>query len=238
MCTNKCAQPEGHFSVLGASWAITQTKIKKQQIIKSESALPKSFCNFFALSEVQQFPSQGKCKNAIFSRTVFANEKTHLRPTLNTCKVGAWRAALKNFHFLLFSAQRLVHVCWCTLGALWNMLRFRSKTTIWQMAPVSRIYIPSPPLSLSPSPLSSPLPLPSPSLLPPSISHTSPSSYLSFPLSPLPTPSTLISLLSLPALSHLLVPFPIPNKSWNGQGFLELSCQINVLGVQSAAFFC
>ena len=61
---------------------------------------------------------QGKCKNEIFSRTVFANEKTHLGPTLNTCKVGAWRAALKNFHSLLFSAQRLVHVCWCTLGAL------------------------------------------------------------------------------------------------------------------------
>ena len=61
---------------------------------------------------------QGKYKNAIFSRTVFANEKTHLGPTLNTCKVGAWRAARKNFHSLLFSAQRLVHVCWCTLGAL------------------------------------------------------------------------------------------------------------------------
>ena len=61
---------------------------------------------------------QGKCKNAIFSRTVFANEQTHLGPTLNTCKVGAWRATLKNFHSLLFSAQRLVHVCWCTLGAL------------------------------------------------------------------------------------------------------------------------
>ena len=29
-----------------------------------------------------------------------------------------WRAALKD-HSLLFSAQRLVHVCWCTLGALW-----------------------------------------------------------------------------------------------------------------------
>ena len=52
------------------------------------------------------------------SRTVFANEKTHLGPALNTCKVGAWRAALKNFHSLLFSAQRLVHVRWCTLGAL------------------------------------------------------------------------------------------------------------------------
>ena len=57
---------------------------------------------------------QGKYKNAIFSRTVFTNEKTHLGPTLNTRKVGAWRAALKNFHSLLFSAQRLVHVCWCT----------------------------------------------------------------------------------------------------------------------------
>ena len=61
---------------------------------------------------------QGKCKNAIFSRTVFANEKTHLRPTLNTAK-WSWRAALKSFHSLLFSAHRLVH-CWCTfnLGAL------------------------------------------------------------------------------------------------------------------------
>ena len=64
---------------------------------------------------------QRKSKNAIFSRTVFANEKTHLGPSLNTCKVGAWRAALKNFHSLLFSAQRLVHVCWCTLGALWKV---------------------------------------------------------------------------------------------------------------------
>ena len=59
---------------------------------------------------------QGKCKNAIFSRTVFANEKTHLGPTLNTCKIGAWRAALKNFHSLLFSVQRLVHVCFLALS--------------------------------------------------------------------------------------------------------------------------
>ena len=65
---------------------------------------------------MRQFPR--KVQKCNFSRTVFANEKTHLGPTLNTRKVGAWRAALKNFHSLLFSAQRLVHVCWCTLGAL------------------------------------------------------------------------------------------------------------------------
>ena len=52
---------------------------------------------------------QGKRKNAIFSWTVFANGKTHLAPTLNTCKVGAWRAVLTTIHSLLFSAHRLVH---------------------------------------------------------------------------------------------------------------------------------
>ena len=62
--------------------------------------------------------SKESAKMQFFSRTVFANEKTHLGPTLNTCKVGAWQAALKNFHSLLFSVQRLVHVCWCTLGVL------------------------------------------------------------------------------------------------------------------------
>ena len=69
-----------------------------------------------SLSQMQEFP--GKVQNAIFSRTVFVNERTHVGPTLNKCKVGAWRAALKSLHSLLFSAHRLVHVCWCTLGAL------------------------------------------------------------------------------------------------------------------------
>ena len=51
------------------------------------------------------------CRNvsATFSRSIFpawnfqailANEKTHLGPTLNTCKVGSWRAALKEPSFL------------------------------------------------------------------------------------------------------------------------------------------
>ena len=31
---------------------------EKQQIIKRESVLPKSFCNFFALSEMRQFPGK------------------------------------------------------------------------------------------------------------------------------------------------------------------------------------
>ena len=63
---------------------------------------------------MQQTP--GKVKNAIYSRTVFANGKTHVGPTLSTRTVGEWRAALKTLHSLLFSAHRLVHVCWCTLG--------------------------------------------------------------------------------------------------------------------------
>ena len=67
---------------------------------------------------------QRKCENAIFSRTVFANEKTHMGPTLNTCKVGAWRAALKNFHSSLFSAQRLVHVCRATTNVQNRFVHF------------------------------------------------------------------------------------------------------------------
>ena len=59
---------------------------------------------FFTLSEMQQIPK--KVQNAIFLRTVFADVKTQLGPTLNTRKVGAWRATLTTFipcHFLLIS---------------------------------------------------------------------------------------------------------------------------------------
>ena len=67
LCTNKCAQLEGYFSVLEASWAITRTKSRQRQqqrLIKWESALPNGFCYFFALSEMQQIP--GKVQNESF----------------------------------------------------------------------------------------------------------------------------------------------------------------------------
>ena len=151
ICTNKGAQPEGHFSVPGACWPIS-----KLQKTSRESALPPSFCNLSALSEshriwgshiaeraanlhLQSWTTrrpfqcsggllinqkkkqekvrncgssatllrslkcdnfQGKRRNTILVRSVFANARAHLRPALNTCKVGAWRAALQKLIFL------------------------------------------------------------------------------------------------------------------------------------------
>ena len=57
---------------------------------------------------------QEKCKDAIFSRTVFANEKTHLGPTLTTCNVGAAGSTKKPSILAIFCslacAHLLVHV--------------------------------------------------------------------------------------------------------------------------------
>ena len=66
---------------------------------------------------LKRWEIQGKCKNAIFSGP-FSQMRKLMGPTLPTCNVGAWRAELKSLYSLLFSSHRLVHVCWCTLGAL------------------------------------------------------------------------------------------------------------------------
>ena len=108
MCTTR--KP---FQRLGGLLRTTRTTIKRSNKLSNEKVHCRKVSATFSRS-LKCGNFQGKCKNAMFLRTVFANEKTHLGPTLNTCKVGAWRAMLKNFHSLLFSAQRLVHVCWCT----------------------------------------------------------------------------------------------------------------------------
>ena len=112
MCTTR--RP---FQRLGGLLSNHPDQIKKSNKLSNERVLCRKVSATFPRS-LKCGNFQEKCKNAIISRTVFANEKTHLGPTLNTCKVGVWRAVLKIFHSLLFSAHRLVHVCWCTLGAL------------------------------------------------------------------------------------------------------------------------
>ena len=106
------------FQLLGGLLSNHPSQNQKNNKLSNEKVHCRKVSATFSRSPKCGNFHQGKCKIAIFSRTVFANEKTHLGPTLNTRKVGAWQAALKYFHSLLFSAQQLVHVCWCTLGAL------------------------------------------------------------------------------------------------------------------------
>ena len=113
MCTNKCAQAESHFSVLGASWAITRTKIKKQQIIKWESALPESFCNFFALSEMRQFLR--KVQKCNFFADRFRKWENSLGTNIEHMQSRCMAGSTKKLSFLAIfcsaaCARLLVHV--------------------------------------------------------------------------------------------------------------------------------
>ena len=115
MCTDKCAQLEGHFQRLEAS-----VQTPGPNIFSSETAhcqhISATFSNF--PRSLMCNALQGKCKNASFPWTVIDSGTTHLSPTMNTCKVGAWWVALDSLHSLLVYTHRLAHVCWCTLIAL------------------------------------------------------------------------------------------------------------------------
>ena len=127
MCTQQMCTTRRPFQRLGGllSNHPNQNQKKNNKLSNEKVHCRKVSATFSRSSEMRQFPRKVQ-KIQFFSRTVFANEKTHLGPTVNTCKVGAWRAALKNYHSLLFSAQRLVHVCWlhvrCPSELLWSLL--------------------------------------------------------------------------------------------------------------------
>ena len=85
MCTNKCRRP---FS---ASWGPSEQS-PRQKPNYDELSNEKAYCRNVSATFSRSLKCstfQRKCKNAFFLRTIFANGKTHLGPTLNTWKVGA-----------------------------------------------------------------------------------------------------------------------------------------------------
>ena len=105
---NRAAQANVHqqmcttgrpFQRLGGLLSNHPNKIKKTTNSQMrESALPKSFCNFFALSEMLGNP--GKVENAIFSRTVFANEKNSLGTNIEHLQSRCMAGSAKKPSFL------------------------------------------------------------------------------------------------------------------------------------------
>ena len=114
MCTNKCAQPEGHVQRLGGLLSNHPNQNKRNNKLSNEKVHCQKVSATFPCSlKCRKF--QGKCKNATFSRTVFANEKTHFGPTLNTCISRCMAGSTKKPSFLAIfcssaCARLLVHV--------------------------------------------------------------------------------------------------------------------------------
>ena len=115
MCTTTCAQPEGHFQRFGGLLTNHPDQTPNNAELSSEKVrCQKVSATFFTL-KVSKF--QEKCKTCNFSADCFCKWESSLETNIehmqSRCIAGG---AQKELHSLLFSAHRLVHVCWCTLG--------------------------------------------------------------------------------------------------------------------------
>ena len=98
---------------------------EEQQIIKWESALPKSFCNFFALSKMQQFP--GKMQKCNFFADRFRKWENSLGTTVEHMQSRCMAGSAKKLSFLAIfcssvCARLLVHVRCPAEYANWNQV--------------------------------------------------------------------------------------------------------------------
>ena len=88
---------------------------QRRDFIKWESALPKSFSTFFALSEMLQIP--GKAQNATFLRTPFGPQKGSIEPLwegLQNHRQGSIEPLASNPPFLGYPLKILPIIGLCT----------------------------------------------------------------------------------------------------------------------------
>ena len=113
ICTNKCAQPEGHFNIFGASWAITRTKIQKNYKLSNEKVHCRKVSATFSRS-LKCGNFQGNCKFNFFA-DCFRKWENSLVTNIEHMQSRCMAGSAKKLSFLAIfcsaaCARLLVHV--------------------------------------------------------------------------------------------------------------------------------